>query len=131
MTERSRNHWKRMPKCWDDEQAWADWKHVRQGARSPCADCTPEYRTQMRNQLRCERPEVVFVRDVEGQVTGMCGDDPAYARVLMGLVPMRGVEIIGRTIERTEQWIALLKFVRRRAHRDVVRAIDIWMRRKA
>ena len=132
MTERARLHWPadRPPKCFTP-QAWREWLQTREGAHAPCADCTPCHRARMMQAGRCERPEVVFVigrqtREVEGIVA----DDPRYARLLMGLA-LTNADVIGRQIERTEEWARLLRIIRERAHARTKKAIDIWLRRKA
>lgn len=128
MTERARINWKGRPKCFDSDEQWRDWMEVKTGACGPCEDCTPEHRKKMRDLLRCERPEVIFLRDREGEVFGVSADDRRYARLLMGLSVGAG-EIVGRSIESTDGWVRLLEHVRKRAQRDVKRAIDVWMRR--
>ena len=132
LTERARLHWPadRPPKCFTP-QAWREWLLTREGAHAPCTDCTPCHRRQMLQAGRCERPEVVFVigrqtREVEGIVA----DDPRYARLLMGLA-LTNADVIGRQIERTEEWERLLRIIRERAHARTKKAIDIWLRRKA
>ena len=121
--------WKGKPRCWDDAHAWDVWRAESRGTYGPCADCTPGYREAMRAQARCERPEAIFVRTAEGDIAGLVAEDPRYARLLMGLSLGRGTIVLGRAIEPTETWRRLLAFVKRRAHREVARAITIWMRR--
>ena len=118
------------PRCFDSRIQWREWFALRSGVYSPCVDCTPDFRARMGAMYRCERPEVIFVRDTRtDEVFGLSGEDPHYARVLLGLALAPGMEIIGRTVEYTEVWQRLLKMVRRRAHRDVQWAIDVWQKR--
>lgn len=116
------------PKCFTADE-WREWMQCRADARSPCQDCTPEYRAQMRDALRCERPEVIFVlHPATSETEGIVADDPRYARLLMGLSISRAV-IVGRGIEMTETWASLLCYVRKRAQADTRRAIDVWLKR--
>lgn len=78
---------------------------------------------------RCERPEVVFVIGRESrEVEGIVADDPRYARLLMGFA-LTNADVIGRHIERTEEWERLLRIIRERAHARTKKAIDIWLRK--
>lgn len=118
------------PQCFGDTEKWQEWFALRSGAYSPCVDCSPAFRAEMQAACRCERPEVVFLVDTETrEVEGLAADDPRYARLLLGMVPARGMVVTGRTVEMTPMWMRLLQHIRRRAHRDVQGAIDIWMRR--
>ena len=80
---------------------------------------------------RCERPEVIFTVSRETrEIEGIVADDPRYARLLMGLA-LTNADVIGRQIERTDEWARLLRIIRERAHARTKKAIDIWLRRKA
>lgn len=132
MTDRARIQWSpdRKPKCYDTLHDWHEWLSVKSGAWSPCADCTPCHRARMRAELRCERPEVIFVVDRETrEIEGVVAEDPRYARLVLGMA-LSKCDVLGRTVETTDTWAALLEHVKRRAHRDVKRAIDMWMRRR-
>lgn len=129
---RARLTWKAStaPRCFGDIEKWQEWFALRAGAPSPCADCTPSYRDEMQAAQRCERPEVVFVVDeVTGEFEGLPADDPRYARLLLGLVPARGMRVCGATVEMTAAWAGLLRQVRPRAKPEVQLAIDAWLRR--
>lgn len=116
------------PKCFTTDE-WQEWWAARAGAYSPCQDCTPQYRQQMRDALRCERPEVIFVlHPATGETEGIVAEDPRYARLLMGLSISRAA-ITGRAIEMTETWAALLRHVQGRAHAETKHAIDVWLKR--
>lgn len=129
---RARTTWTAQvaPRCFEDAEKWQEWFALRSGAHSPCVDCSPAFRNEMQAACRCERPEVVFVIDSKTrEIEGLCADDPRYARLLLGMVPAPGSVVTGRGIEMTPTWLRLLQHVRRRAHREVQRAIDIWLRR--
>lgn len=132
MTDRARIQWPpdRKPKCYDTLHDWHEWLSVKSGAWSPCADCTPCHRARMQAELRCERPEVIFVIDRETrEIEGVVADDPRYARLVLGMA-LSKCDVLGRTVETTDTWAALLEHVKRRAHKDVMRAIDMWMHRR-
>lgn len=132
MTDRARIQWSpdRKPKCYDTLHDWHEWLSVKSGAWSPCADCTPCHRTRMQAELRCERPEVIFVIDRETrEIEGVVAEDPRYARLVLGMAVSK-CDVLGRTVETTDTWAALLEHVKRRAHKDVKRAIEMWMRRR-
>lgn len=119
-----------VPRCFSSAEEWLDWCAVRAGACSPCGDCTPEYRGQMLEQGRCDRPEVVFAMDVEtGEVEGLPAEDPRFSLVLRGLPLGRSVQIISHPIEQTEKWRQMLEAIEARAHKETQRAIQIWLRR--
>ena len=132
MTDRARIQWSpdRKPKCYDTLHDWHEWLSVKSGAWSPCADCTPCNRARMQAELRCERPEVIFVVDRETrEIEGVVAEDPRYARLVLGMAVSK-CDVLGRTVETTDTWAALLEHVKRRAHKDVKRAIDMWMHRR-
>lgn len=132
MTDRARIQWSpdRKPKCYDTLHDWHEWLSVKSGAWSPCADCTPCHRARMQAELRCERPEVIFVIDRETRdIEGVVAEDPRYARLVLGMTVSK-CDVLGRTVEPTDAWAALLEHVKRRAHKDVKRAIEMWMRRR-
>ena len=132
MTDRARIQWSpdRKPKCYDTLHDWHEWLSVKSGARSPCADCTPCHRAKMQAELRCERPEVIFVIDRETrEIEGVVAEDPRYARLVLGMA-LSKCDVLGRKVEMTDTWAALLEHVKRRAHKDVKRAIDMWMHRR-
>ena len=132
MTDRARIQWPpdRKPKCYDTLHDWHEWLSVKSGAWSPCADCTPCHRARMQAELRCERPEVIFVIDRETrEIEGVVAEDPRYARLVLGMA-LSKCDVLGRTVETTDTWAALLEHVKRRAHKDVKRAIDMWMHRR-
>ena len=132
MTDRARIQWSldRKPKCYDTLHDWHEWLSVKSGAWSPCADCTPCHRARMQAALRCERPEVIFVIDRETrEIEGVVAEDPRYARLVLGMA-LSKCDVLGRTVETTDTWAALLEHVKRRAHKDVKRAIEMWMRRR-
>jgi hypothetical protein len=84
----------------------------------------------MQAELRCERPEVIFVIDRETrEIEGVVAEDPRYARIVLGMSASK-CDVLGRTVETTDTWAALLEHVKRRAHKDVKRAIDMWMHRR-
>jgi hypothetical protein len=90
----------------------------------------PQYRRQMCNALRCERPEVVFVLHQETlEYEGVTAEDPRYARILMGMAPGKRCKVVGDGIAFTPNWARLLELVMPRAHRAVQRAIRIWLKR--
>ena len=118
------------PRCFDTTEDWREWCAFRGRPKSPCVDCTPSYRNKMRDKLRCERPEVIFTVDDEtGEFEGISADEAKFARILMGLSLGSHAQIVGRTVEDTPAWEKLLSHIRRRAHKDVRHAIDIWLRR--
>ena len=132
MTDRARIQWSpgRKPKCYDTLHDWHEWLSVKSGAWSPCADCTPCHRARRQAELRCERPEVIFVIDRETrEIEGVVAEDPRYARLVLGMA-LSKCDVLGRTVEMTDTWAALLEHVKRRAHKDVKRAIDMWMHRR-
>lgn len=132
MTDRARIQWSpdRKPTCYDTLHDWHEWLSVKSGAWSPCADCTPCHRARMQAELRCERPEVIFVVDRETrEIEGVVAEDPRYARIVLGMA-LSKCDVLGRTVEMTDTWVALLEHVKRRAHKDVRRAIEMWMRRR-
>ena len=132
MTDRARIQWSpdRKPTCYDTLHDWHEWLSVKSGAWSPCADCTPCHRARMQAELRCERPEVIFVVDRETrEIEGVVAEDPRYARIVLGMA-LSKCDVLGRTVEMTDTWVALLEHVKRRAHKDVKRAIEMWMRRR-
>ena len=132
MTDRARIQWSpdRTPTCYDTLHDWHEWLSVKSGAWSPCADCTPCHRARMQAELRCERPEVIFVVDRETrEIEGVVAEDPRYARIVLGMA-LSKCDVLGRTVEMTDTWVALLEHVKRRAHKDVRRAIEMWMRRR-
>lgn len=116
------------PACFDSADSWADWLAERNGAHSPCEDCTPEFKRGAIGRMRCSRPETVFMRAADGEVFGVSADDPRFARILLGM-EVYGAELVGRGIERTERWTRLLRLIERRAHPAVKRAIALWERR--
>jgi hypothetical protein len=84
----------------------------------------------MQAELRCERPEVIFVVDRETrEIEGVVAEDPRYARIVLGMA-LSKCDVLGRTVEPTDTWAALLEHVKRRAHKDVKRAIEMWMHRR-
>ena len=118
------------PRCFESDRQWEDWLSVRVGAASPCEDCTPDYHQRMHVMTKCGHPEVIFAYDSRsGEVFGINSQDPRYARILLGLKIAPGITVIGQTVTYSESWLRLLKRVRRRAHREVKWAIDIWQRR--
>jgi len=132
LTDRARIQWSpdRKPKCYDTLHDWHEWLSVKSGAWSPCADCTPCHRARMQTELRCERPEVIFVIDRETrEIEGVVAEDPRYARLVLGMA-LSKCDVLGRKVEMTDTWAALLEHVKRRAHKDVKRAIDMWMHRR-
>lgn len=132
MTDRARIQWSpdRKPKCYDTLHDWHEWLSVKSGAWSPCADCTPRHHARMQAELRCERPEVIFVIDRETrEIEGVVAEDPRYARLVLGMA-LSKCDVLGRTVETTDTWAALLEHVKRRAHKDVKRAIEMWMHRR-
>jgi len=132
LTDRARIKWPpdRKPKCYDTLHDWREWLSVKSGAWSPCADCTPCHRARMQAELRCERPEVIFVIDRETrEIEGVVAEDPRYARLVLGMA-LSKCDVLGRKVEMTDTWAALLEHVKRRAHKDVKRAIEMWMRRR-
>ena len=132
MTDRARIQWSpdRKPKCYDTLHDWHEWLSVKSGAWSPCADCTPCHRARMQAELRCERPEVIFVIDRETrEIEGVVAEDPRYARLVLGMSVSK-CDVLGRTVETTDTWAALLEHVKWRAHKDVKRAIEMWMHRR-
>ena len=132
MTDRARIQWSpdRKPKCYDTLHDWHEWLSVKSGAWSPCADCMPCHHARMQAELRCERPEVIFVIDRETrEIEGVVAEDPRYARLVLGMA-LSKCDVLGRTIETTDTWAALLEHVKRRAHKDVKRAIEMWMHRR-
>jgi hypothetical protein len=132
LTDRARIQWSpdRKPKCYDTLHDWHEWLSVKSGAWSPCADCTPCHRARMQAELRCERPEVIFVVDRETrEIEGVVAEDPRYARIVLGMA-LSKCDVLGRTVEPTDTWAALLEHVKRRAHKDVKRAIEMWMHRR-
>ena len=132
MTDRARIQWSpdRKPTCYDTLHDWHEWLSVKSGAWSPCADCTPCHSARMQAELRCERPEVIFVVDRETrEIEGVVAEDPRYARIVLGMA-LSKCDVLGRTVEMTDTWVALLEHVKRRAHKDVRRAIEMWMRRR-
>lgn len=117
------------PRCFDSMEDWREWLEVRSGAWSPCQDCTPSYRATMRDALRCDRPEVIFIEDrATREVEGVTVDDPRFARLLAGLPVGRNWQVMGRTIERTPAWTRLMEIASKRAHLDVKRAYRIWLK---
>lgn len=76
-----------VPQCATKEQ-WRTWKEqaIRPGAMPDpkvgfCTDCTPEFQKEMREQGRCENPEIKFYREKprmkvkEGRVTTIHGGE--------------------------------------------------------
>ena len=59
-----------IPKCFDSEHQYIEWisaDKIVQASRLyrpslQCIDCTPSYALQMREEGRCERPDVKFKR---------------------------------------------------------------------
>lgn len=118
------------PKCWAGGVAlWrAAWGERGKSVFSPCHDCTPEYREAMKAQLRCSRPEVIFFRSTDGDVEGVCADDPRYARALLGISIPR-MERISPLPVISKQWRDLMDYIEKRAHAKVRAAIRIWKKR--
>lgn len=119
------------PKCFPSLEDWREWYAMRgDSGAHPCRDCMPQYRRQMCNALRCERPEVVFVLHQETlEYEGVTAEDPRYARILMGMAPGGRYELVGDGVPYTATWARLLELVMPRAHRAVQRAIRIWLKR--
>lgn len=118
------------PKCWSGgAELWAQtWAYRSADVFAPCMDCTPQYREAMKAQLRCSRPEVVFVKTEDGDIQGVTADDPRYARILLGL-KLKDAEAMTPAPEVTKQWVALMDFVAQRADAAVSRAIVIWKKK--
>ncbi len=76
--ERAANHLARkfagdVPKCFDRESYRLWHKAARDaspGALGPCTDCTPARKMLMKEQGRCERPEIKFRYDDDGFIEG-------------------------------------------------------------
>lgn len=80
----------KMPKCFDGIEQYRAWKQMARLAHPPiwvCTDCTPEYQDKMKEQCRCENPQVQFQSDDEGFVQGVVylslfkGEQDADARL--------------------------------------------------
>jgi len=51
------------PKCFDSLQQYLEWKELALQSIPTfrhCEDCLPTYQLEMKNQRRCENPEVQF-----------------------------------------------------------------------
>lgn len=63
-----------VPMCANSASEYRIWKEAaRQSSGIPagfCTDCTPEYQKKMIAEKRCENPQVVFVRDDDGWISG-------------------------------------------------------------
>lgn len=102
---------------------------MRSGACSPCEDCSPAYKAKMLAEGRCDRPETLFfTNSATFEMSGVCADDPGFARVLKGQSLGRHIEPVGQVLEVNIGWAGLLRQIRRRASREVKLAIDIWLR---
>lgn len=62
-----------IPRCFTYDQ-WAYWHEAARllspGEVGPCADCTPDYQSEMIRQGRCERPGVLFMISESGEIDG-------------------------------------------------------------
>jgi hypothetical protein len=62
-----------VPRC-TDRKTYATWVEAARMNAPPydtlfCTDCTPEYQSRMKEEGRCENPEIVFVVE-DGMVEG-------------------------------------------------------------
>jgi hypothetical protein len=62
-----------VPMC-TDRETYEKWVEVARMSRPPfdtlfCTDCTPEYQSRMKEEGRCENPDIVFVIE-DGMVEG-------------------------------------------------------------
>jgi hypothetical protein len=70
------------PLCFESKKQYQHWgKLVRGSVRAmygPCTDCTPEYQERMKQQMRCEHPEVKFDFDEDGLIAGYISFEDRY-----------------------------------------------------
>lgn len=60
------------PMCFTAQQ-WEEWKEAARTdcpAHGPCNDCTPEFKNEMMEKNRCENPQVVFLKNADGSLSG-------------------------------------------------------------
>lgn len=53
-----------VPRCFETKEQFVAWREAARLAYAhygPCTDCTPEYQARMKEENRCEQPQVVFV----------------------------------------------------------------------
>lgn len=54
-----------IPKCFPDFKTYKHWvelaRLVEAPEYGPCTDCTPEYKTKMMAEDKCENPHIIFV----------------------------------------------------------------------
>jgi hypothetical protein len=67
------------PACFESKAQWdlyrASWRIGKAKEQSRvvnyCEDCLPEYRDRMREEKRCAHPDVVFIVDDDGFISGV------------------------------------------------------------
>ncbi len=54
----------KMLKCFSSQEQWDEYKALAQYSAgdgfTPCTDCTPEFKTEMQYQHRCQWPRTTF-----------------------------------------------------------------------
>jgi len=66
------------PACFDSHAQFVRWERAAARAGDApalrrsgvCVDCTPEYQQRMKDEGRCEYPDVTFALDNDGQLCG-------------------------------------------------------------
>lgn len=64
----------KVPQCFSSLEQYKAWKECARMSYAPnhvCTDCTPEYQERMKDEGRCENPQVQFEEDEDGFIFGV------------------------------------------------------------